>query len=82
MLGLERPFLFEMAQLVAEEMREPYPELLESISRVTGVIKHEEERFAHTIDLGLKKLEEDLAPLVAEKRLASAPTSATPTRST
>ena len=29
MLGLERPFLFEMAQQVAEEMREPYPELLE-----------------------------------------------------
>ncbi len=52
MLGLERPFLFEMAQQVAEEMREPYPELLESIGRVTGVIRHEEERFAHTIDIG------------------------------
>jgi alanyl-tRNA synthetase len=63
MLGLERPFLYEMAQLVAEEMKEPYPELLEAIGRVTGVIKHEEERFAHTIDLGLKKLEDDLAPL-------------------
>ena len=65
MLGLEQPFLFRMAQLVAEQMREPYPELLESIGRVAGVIKHEEERFAHTIDLGLKKLEEDLARLVA-----------------
>ena len=30
MLGIERPFLFEMAKQVAEEMREPYPELLES----------------------------------------------------
>ncbi len=64
MLGLERPFLFEMAQLVAEEMKQPYPELLESIGRVAGVIKHEEERFAHTIDQGLRKLEEDLAPLM------------------
>ena len=65
MLGLERfnYFLYEMAQLVAEEMKEPYPELLEGIGRVSGVIKHEEERFAHTIDLGLHKLEEDLAPL-------------------
>ena len=53
MLGLERPFLFEMAQQVAEEMREPYPELLENIDRVSGVIRHEEERFAHTIDIGL-----------------------------
>ena len=68
MLGLERPFLFEMAQQVAEQMREPYPELLESIGRVTGVIRHEEERFAHTIDMGLRKLEDDLAPLLAQKK--------------
>src|SRR5438309_6716016 len=68
MLGLERPFLFEMAQQVAEQMREPYPELLESIGRVTGVIRHEEERFAHTIDMGLRKLEEDLTPLLAQKK--------------
>jgi alanyl-tRNA synthetase len=68
MLGLERPFLFEMAQQVAEEMREPYPELFEGISRITGVIRHEEERFAHTIDIGLRKLEEDLAPLLTQKK--------------
>ena len=74
MLGLERPFLFEMAQLVAEEMREPYPELLESIGRVAGVIKHEEERFAHTIDLGLKKLEDDLAQLAKSTKGESRPT--------
>jgi alanyl-tRNA synthetase len=63
MLGLERPFLFEMAQQVAEQMREPYPELPESIGRVTGVIRHEEERFAHTIAVGLDMLEEDLLEL-------------------
>ena len=67
MLGLERPFLFEMAQQVAEQMREAYPELLESIGRVTGVIRHEEERFAHTIDIGLSKLDEELAALLREK---------------
>ena len=67
-LGLERPFLFEMAQQVAEQMREPYPELLESIGRVTSVIRHEEERFAHTIDVGLRKFEEDLAPLLTQKK--------------
>jgi len=58
MVGLERPFLFEMAQEVAEQMRQPYPELLESIGRVTAVIRHEEERFAHTIDMGLRKWSE------------------------
>src|ERR1700674_1919398 len=68
MLGLERPFLFEMAEQVAQQMREPYPELLDGIGRVTGVIRHEEERFAHTIDIGLAKLEEDLAPLLLQKK--------------
>ncbi len=48
-----------MAQQVAEEMREPYPELLEVDRPRAGVIRHEEERFAHTIDIGLSKLEED-----------------------
>src|SRR4029077_12723988 len=67
MLGLERPFLFEMAQQVANEMREPYPELLEHIERITGIIRHEEERFAHTIGIGLRRLEEELAPLLQKK---------------
>ena len=49
-------------------MREAYPELLETIGRVTGVIRHEEERFAHTIDIGLSKLEEELAALLREKK--------------
>jgi alanyl-tRNA synthetase len=48
--------------------------LLESIGRVSGVIKHEEERFAHTIDLGLRKLEEDLGPLVSRAAAGSKPT--------
>jgi alanyl-tRNA synthetase len=72
MLGLERPFLFEMAQQVSEQMREAYRELQESIGRVTGVIRHEEERFAHTIDMGLRRLEEDLAPLLRQKKAQAA----------
>jgi alanyl-tRNA synthetase len=70
MLGLERPFLFEMAQQVAEQMREPYPELLESIGRVTGVIRHEEERFAHTIALGFARLIDDLELTILRKERA------------
>ncbi len=72
MLGIERAFLFQMAEQVAEQMREPYPELAESIGRVTAVIRHEEERFAHTIETGLRKLEEELAPLIAGKKAGAA----------
>jgi len=64
-LGLDRAFLFEMASQVAERMREPYPELLESIARVDAVIKAEEQRYEHTLKLALKKLDEELAGVVS-----------------
>ncbi len=60
MLGLEKPFLYEMASQVAELMREPYPELLETIGRVDAVIKNEEQRYEHTLRLALKKLDEEM----------------------
>ncbi len=67
MLGLEKPFLFEMAGQVAELMREPYPELLESIGSVDAVIKHEEHRFAHTLSIALRKFDEFAAPILRAK---------------
>ena len=60
MLGLDRRFLFEMAGQVAERMREPYPELLDSAERIATVIKHEEERYERTLKLALRKLDEAL----------------------
>jgi len=60
MIGLDKPFLYEMASQVAELMREPYPELLESIGRVDAVIKNEEQRYEHTLKLALKKLDEEM----------------------
>src|SRR6266567_1769408 len=63
MLGLENPFLFEMANRVAELMKSAYPELQEGIDRVSAGIKQEEQRYAHTIAVALPKLDEALADL-------------------
>jgi alanyl-tRNA synthetase len=49
-------------------MRDAYPELLESQQRVAKTIEGEETRFARTLNEGLKRLDEDLAPLVAAKQ--------------
>jgi alanyl-tRNA synthetase len=74
MLGLEKPFLYELAGQVAELMREPYPELLELLPRVATVIKNEEQRYEHALRLAMKKLDDELeaaakrAPGVALKR--------------
>ena len=67
LLGQEKPFLFEMVYAVSDMMKDAYPELIESTNRVAETIKGEETRFAHTLDIGLKRLEDDLAPLGAEK---------------
>ena len=68
LLGQTKPFLYEMVFTVRDLMEDAYPELKESADRVSKAVLAEETRFAHTLDLGLKRLEEDLAPLVAAKK--------------
>jgi len=61
LLGANKPFLFEMVQTVRQLMGGAYPELLDaSASRVPEIVLAEEKRFAHTLEIGLKRLEEDL----------------------
>jgi len=68
LLGMQRPFLYKMVFAVSELMRDAYPELLQSQDRVSKTIESEETRFSRTLNEGLKRLDEDLAPLVAAKR--------------
>jgi alanyl-tRNA synthetase len=65
-LGAPTPFLSLMAAAVRAEMRDAYPELEESAARVARVLDAEETRFARTVDVGLKKLDEDLTALFRE----------------
>jgi alanyl-tRNA synthetase len=57
MLGMDRPFLYEMTGKVAELMEEPYPELSESLERVAAVVKAEEQRFASTITIAMSEFD-------------------------
>jgi alanyl-tRNA synthetase len=68
LLGQNKPFLHDMVYAVRDEMQGAYPELKDTAERVARVVLTEETRFAHTLDLGLKRLEDDLAPLVEAKR--------------
>ncbi len=65
-LNAPTPFLSKMAGEVRSQMKEAYQELEESAARVARVLDEEERRFARTIDVGLKKLDEDLEALVSE----------------
>jgi alanyl-tRNA synthetase len=73
LLGAKDPFMAEMSLAVHSVMREAYPELNESIERVSKIILNEEKRFAHTLDIGLVKLIDDIRPLMGEINLATKP---------
>jgi alanyl-tRNA synthetase len=57
LLGQTKPFLHEMVFGVRDLMQDAYPELNETADRVSKAVRVEETRFAHTMDVGLAKLE-------------------------
>jgi len=66
LLGATKPFLAEMVETVRKIMGGAYPELLEAAAeRVPDIVLAEEKRFGHTLDIGLRKLEEELQKLRA-----------------
>ena len=56
-MGMREPFLHTLTTAVAAQMKRPYPELSDTVERVTGVIKREEESFLATIDGGLARID-------------------------
>ncbi|MEW6327987.1 MAG: alanine--tRNA ligase [Thermodesulfobacteriota bacterium] len=66
-LGLDRPFLGEITGAVADIMGNTYPELTGSVGFTRKVLLNEEERFAETLDFGLRLLQEEIAGLKARE---------------
>ena len=64
LLGQAKPFLHEMVFAVRDLMQDAYPELKETADRVSKAVLAEEGRFAHTLNIGLEKLES----LMADRR--------------
>lgn len=56
-MGLREPFLHQIVPAVVEQMKKPYPELAESIQRVTRVMQKEEEAFFQTLDAALSRID-------------------------
>jgi len=62
-LGAPSPFLSIMSDSVRALMAGAYPELGETAGRVNQILDQEEMRFSRTVNIGLKKLEEDINEL-------------------
>jgi alanyl-tRNA synthetase len=60
LIGVEEPFLYKLTGFVADLMRQPYPEMLESVERVARVVKEEEHRYATTFLVAEKMFNEEI----------------------
>lgn len=62
-LGMSDRFFYKLVVPLVEQMGEAYPELAEAQANVERVLKLEEERFAETLDQGMRILEEAISRL-------------------
>ena len=53
-VGMAEPYLHQLTKFVAEWMSGPFPEMLESIDRVSRIVKDEEHRYATTFQVAEK----------------------------
>ena len=56
-LGQTKPFFHKVVAALAKAMGDAYPELVQAQERVAQILRQEEERFAETLENGMKVLE-------------------------
>jgi alanyl-tRNA synthetase len=71
LLGVEKPFLCELAGTVIEESGGAYPELHQRAETIKTIIRIEEERFLKTIDAGLAMLKDAIGRVSEDKQLGA-----------
>ena len=62
-LGVKQAFFHRLVGPLCEVMGEAYPELVEQRAHVERILQVEEERFAETLETGMRILEDDLSGL-------------------
>ncbi len=68
-LNFKEPFLYRIVPLLAAQLKDAFPELLQQNEYVSRVIHEEEQSFLRTLDLGIKRFEACLATATG-KRIA------------
>ena len=66
-LGLKEPFFYKLVEVLENQMGQAYPELSKSKTNIEGVLLNEEERFAETLDQGLKILDDIIAKIKGDE---------------
>ena len=64
-MGVRQPFLCELPGVVAELMQNPYPELKETVERVSRALRNEEGQFFEIINAGMPRAERLIAEVAS-----------------
>ncbi|MEM7408357.1 MAG: alanine--tRNA ligase [Pseudomonadota bacterium] len=62
-LGMQEPFFYTLVDSLCEQMGDAFPELPANADICKRVLRHEEDRFAETLDQGMRILERAFADL-------------------
>ena len=62
-LGCKKPFFYQLVSTLDELMGDAYPELRKLVDHVSRVLRKEEERFAETLEQGMRILEDSIADM-------------------
>jgi len=68
LLGIERPFIENVIDVVIETMKDPYKELLDNKAFIQRIASHEEKRFMDTLKQGLIMLDQAISQAKNENR--------------
>ncbi len=68
LIGINTSFLYKLIGTIVDEMRQAYPELVDSREHIAKVVLLEEERFATTLDSGLALLNQTVEALKASDK--------------
>jgi len=66
-LGIKHLFFYKLVAPLCDEMGSAYPELRENREHIERILMLEEERFAETLEQGMRILEDDLAAMQGEQ---------------
>ena len=66
-LGMHQPFFYRLVEPLCQEMGEAFPELATARAQVERVLRLEEQRFAETLEQGMKILEQAIGDMQGDR---------------
>lgn len=66
-IGIDKIFFYQLAPVLALELKNAYPELKKSLANVEKILKREEQRFTQTLDRGMRILDQAIAALKTDE---------------